>query len=41
MVEIVETQPERTDLPLVVMPVVVASMIEPVSYTHLTLPTIA
>ena len=29
MVEIVETQPERTDLPLVVMPVVVASMIEP------------
>ena len=27
--EIYETQPERTDLPLVVMPVIIESMIEP------------
>ena len=29
MDEIYETQPERTDLPLVVMPVIIESMIEP------------
>ena len=27
--EIYETQPERTDLPLVVMPVIIESMVEP------------
>ena len=29
MTQILETQPERTDLPLTVMPCVVADMIEP------------
>ena len=28
---IIETQPERTDLPLIVIPVIVESMIEPFS----------